>query len=722
MKQVVQNLKNGKTEIMDVPAPRPAPGAVLVRTAASVVSVGTERSVVDFAGRSLLGKARSRPDLVRQMIQKGRREGWLAAVEAAFSRLGQPMALGYSSAGVVVETGEGVSEFHPGDRVACAGGGHAVHAEFANVPVNLMAVVPDGVDLEEAAFGTLGAIAMHGFRLSGAMLGESVAVIGLGLLGLLAAQIAQSAGCRVFGIDVDGKRVSLARKLGIHAIERAEAERAGRAFTGARGFDAVLVCADTPSADPLELAGALSRDRGKVVAVGAVGMTIPRKSYYEKEIEFLVSRSYGPGRYDPLYEEAGVDYPYGFVRWTEQRNIESFLGLLAGGKVRVAPLITHRFPVEKGADAYRLISGKDKKAQPFLGILLTYPKDSKPATAVRTGVGVGRAAEAKLEGGVRLGILGAGNFATMVALPAIAGRKDVEKVSVVSAGGLSAKLAARKFGFARAAADPADVLNDPAINTVGIFTRHHLHAAQAAAALRNGKNVFCEKPLALNEDELRAVEQAWNKAAGRILAVGFNRRFAPMAVRMKNHIAATGEPPVITIRVNAGTLPQSHWTLDPAQGGGRILGEACHFVDLMTFLADSLPVRVTAGNAPASGADTEDNFAAVMEFANGSVGSLVYSSAGDRSFGKERVEVFCGGNVAVLEDFRRLDIWRDGVHRSWQARLRQDKGHRAIWDAFLQSILDGGPAPIPVEELFAVTRATFALLRSMRERRQVTIE
>jgi predicted dehydrogenase len=721
MKQVIQNLKNGKTEIADVPAPRPGAGAVLVRTAASVVSVGTERSVVDFAGRSLLGKARSRPDLVRQMIQKGRREGWLAAAEAAFSRLDHPMALGYSSAGIVVEAGAGVTRFHPGDRVACAGGGHAVHAEYAAVPVNLLAGVPEGVDLEEAAFGTLGAIAMHGFRLSGAALGERVAVIGLGLIGLLAAQIAQSAGCRVFGIDIDGKRVALARRLGIPAGARPDAERAGRTFTGARGFDVVLVCADTPSADPLVLAGALARDRGTVVAVGAVGMAIPRKPYYEKEIDFRISRSYGPGRYDPLYEEAGVDYPFGFVRWTEQRNIESFLALLADGKVRVAPLITHRFPVEKGADAYRLISGKGKKSESFLGVLLTYAAESMPAAVPAAKGDAPRPAGAGQEGGIRLGVLGAGNFATMVALPAVAGHKGVARISIVSAGGLSAQRAARKFGFARAAADPADVLADSTIDTVGIFTRHHLHAAQVAAALRGGKNVFCEKPLALSEGELRAVETAWRKAAGKTLMVGFNRRFAPMVVRIKNHVDAAGEPPVITVRVNAGALPPGHWTLDPAQGGGRILGEACHFVDLMTFLAGSLPVRVCAGNAPSAGADTEDNFAAVMEFANGSVGSLVYTSAGDRSFGKERIEVFCGGNVAVLDDFRRLDIWRDGVHRSWVSRLRQDKGHRAIWGAFLQSIRAGVQAPIPAEELFAVTRATFALLRSVRERKQAAV-
>lgn len=719
MRQVVQNLRTGKTEVIDVPAPKPAPGAVLVRTAASVVSVGTERSVVEFATRSLIGKARSRPDLVRQMMQKGRREGWLAAVESAFNRLGQPLALGYSSAGEVIELGDGVSEFHPGDRVACAGGGHAVHAEIASVPVNLLARVPAGVSLEEASFSTMGAIALHGFRLSRAALGESVVVIGLGLVGLLAVQIAQAAGCLVFGVDVDARRVALARRLGAKASVRKDAERAGQVFTEGRGFDTVLVCAETPSADPLQLAGALARDRGTVVAVGIVGMTIPRKPYYEKELEFLVSRSYGPGRYDPLYEEAGVDYPYGFVRWTEGRNLASFLALLAAGKIKVAPLISHRFPVEQGADAYRLISGKSKKALPFLGVLLTYPATSNPSPVIR--LKTESASASVPRDVVKLGILGAGNFASMVALPVIAVQKQVERVSIVSAGGLTAKLAARRFGFARAASDPADVLADPEINAVGIFTRHHLHAAQTAAALLAGKNVFCEKPLALNEDELRVVERAWKKAAGKILLVGFNRRFAPMVIQMKNHIAASGEPPVMTIRVNAGALPPSHWTLDPAQGGGRILGEACHFVDLMTHLADSQPVRVTAKNVSASNVPSEDNFAAVLEFANGAAGTLVYSSAGDRSFGKERVEVFCGGNVAVLDDFRKLDIWRDGVHRVWHSRLRQDKGHRAIWELFLRAVRKGEPAPIPESELFSVTRATIALLRAVREGKPIEV-
>ena len=718
MKQVVQNIRNGRTEIVDVPCPKPPPGAVLVRTAISVVSVGTERMVVDFASRSLLGKARSRPDLVRQVLQKARREGVLTAVNAAFTRLSKPMPLGYSSAGTVVETGEGVSEYHPGDRVACAGGGHAVHAEFASVPVNLLAPVPESVTFEEAAFATLGAVALHGFRLSEAALGESIAVIGLGVLGLLTVQLAAAAGCRVLGIDLDPARVKAAKRLSVDtAVTREDAEDAARSFTAGRGVDAVIVCADAASSDPLALAGAISRDRGRVVAVGATGMTIPRKPYYEKEIAFRVSRSYGPGRYDLLYEEAGVDYPYGYVRWTEQRNLESFLGMVAAGKVAVAPLISHRFPAKDAGRAYRLISGKTRPEKPFLGVVLTYPKDSQPGRKVAVDAGAAAAAGAAED--VRLGVLGAGNFATLVALPAVARIRRIEKISIVSAGGLTAARAAKDFGFQRAASDPADVLDDPAINAVAVFTRHHLHAGLTVKALQNGKHVFCEKPLALREEELAEVEQAWRQAAEReprILMVGFNRRFAPLTVQVKKMISESGEPPVLAVRVNAGPLPRGHWTQDPEQGGGRILGEACHFVDLMAFLAGARPVRVFASGTPAFGVDTEDNFAATLEFANGAVGSLIYTSAGDRAFPKERIEVFCGERVAVIDDFRTLEIWRAGRRRTGNAPTGQDKGHRRVWAAFIRSIADGNPAPIPADDLFASTRATFALLRAVRRK------
>jgi predicted dehydrogenase/threonine dehydrogenase-like Zn-dependent dehydrogenase len=723
MKQVIQNIRKGRTEIVEIPVPKPPPGGVLVRTAASVVSVGTERMVVEFAARSLLGKARSRPDLVRQVLQKARREGVLSAVDAAFKRLDKPMALGYSSAGVVVAAGDGVGEYHPGDRVACAGGGHAVHAEFASMPVNLLAPVPDGVSLEDAAFATLGAIAMHGFRLSQAALGETVGVIGLGLLGLLTVQIAHAAGCRVLGVDLDPARVELARRLGAEAaVAREDAGSAARTFTASRGLDSVIVCADTSASDPLALAGEIARDRGRVIAVGATGMTIPRKPYYEKEIDFRVSRSYGPGRYDPLYEEAGVDYPIGYVRWTEQRNLGAFLALLAAGKVKLASIVTHRFAVEDAAKAYELISGKSKKKERFLGVLLTYSEELVPETVVK--LRAGSAPEISSDDTVRLGVLGAGTFATLVALPAVARIRKVEKVSIVSAGGLSAKLAARDFGFERASTDPADVLNDPKINTVGIFTRHHLHAGLTAAALRNGKHVFCEKPLALREDELADIQKAWSQAtttSPRILMVGFNRRFAPLMVPMRRMIVEAGEAPVMTIRVNAGPLPHDHWTQDPVQGGGRILGEACHFVDLLTFLAGALPTRIFASDAAAFGVDTEDNFAATFEFANGAVGSLVYTSVGDRAFSKERIEVFCGERVAVLDDFRALEIWRGGSRKQWNSVLRQDKGHRAVWDAFIRTIVEGKPAPIPAEELFAVTRATFALLEAVREKAVVEI-
>ena len=716
MKQVLQNMRTGKTSVEVVPMPAPRPGMALVHTAASLVSAGTERMLVEFAGKSLLGKARSRPDLVRQVFDKARREGLLTAAEAAFNRLDQPMVLGYASAGTIVALGEGLTGFKVGQRVACAGGGYAVHAEYAVVPRNLLVPLPASVDFESAAFATLGAIALHGFRLAEPQVGERVAVIGLGLLGLLAVQIAAAAGCEVIGVDVNPARVALARRLGAEAVPRERAEDAVRAFTAQRGADMVLICADTPSADPVELAGAIARDRGRVVATGAVGLNLPRKIYYEKELSFINSRSYGPGRYDGGYEEGGRDYPIGYVRWTEGRNLEAVVGLMAAGRLDVQPLVTHRFPVEQAPQAYDVITGKKK--EPFLGVLLTYPREAD-ATARRVPLAITRPAANGDR--LKLGVLGAGNFAGAVLLPVIKRQKDVQLVGIASLGGLHAQSAGRKFGFAYAASDEQDILGDKQIEAVAILTRHDSHADLVIRAIKAGKHVFVEKPLAIDPDQLRRVAKAIDRAPAVIVMVGFNRRFAPLALRLQEFLAARSEPLSMHYRVNAGFLPLDHWTQDPRIGGGRIVGEGCHFVDFLTCLAGAAPVSVTAHGLPDGGKYREDNVSLTFTFPDGSVGVVDYLANGDRAFPKERVEVFCGGGVAVLEDFRRLELVRDGKRRVVRSALRQDKGHAGEWQAFVRAVRAGGAPPIPYDHLIGVTQATFAAVESLASGNAVAI-
>jgi predicted dehydrogenase/threonine dehydrogenase-like Zn-dependent dehydrogenase len=731
MKQLLQNLRTGETEVVEVPVPTPQSGEVLVKTGASLVSAGTERMLVDFAEKNLLGKARSRPDLVRQIVDKAQREGLLTTIDAALNRLDQPMPLGYSSAGTVVGLGSGVQGIHVSQRVACGGGNYAVHAEYACVPKNLVTPLPDQVDCESAAFTTLGAIALHGFRLAKTQIGERVAVIGLGLLGLLAVEIAVAAGCQVFGIDLDERRVALAQEMGAAAYLRAEAQEAAKSFSRGRGCDAVLICADTRSSDPVELAGAIARDRARVVAVGAVGLNLPRKVYFSKELTFLNSRSYGPGRYDPSYEEAGHDYPIGYIRWTEGRNMEAFVDLLAANRIDVLPLISHRFPINQAPEAYRMITGKTQ--QPFLGVLLTYPNDlgqepvagqSIPSRIEPVSLRIGAIEAAST---CRLGVLGAGSFATSVLLPVLRSVPGVNLVGIASASGMSAQHAAKRFGFTYASGDESEIINDPAINTIAVLTRHDLHARQVLAALSAGKHVFCEKPLAIHPDELDEIEKYVSQVVqGRhetgasqgtpcpILTVGYNRRFAPLAIKLKNFFSRRSEPFAAYYRVNAGYLPPDHWLHNPLEGGGRIIGEGCHFIDFLTYLAGEPPISVSVNALPDGGSYQEDNVVLSFTFPDGSIGMVAYLANGDKAFPKERIEVFSGGRVGVLDDYRSLSLLKDGKKQVYHSRLRQDKGHRAEWEAFASTITGKGPIPIPYEQLFSVTRASFAAVKALR--------
>jgi predicted dehydrogenase len=711
MKQVFQDARSAEITVAEVPAPKLLSGCVLVRTAASLVSAGTERASSEFAGKNLLQKARMRPDLVREVLSKISRDGLVATVSAVRSRLDQPSALGYSSAGTVVAVGEGVADLNPGDRVACAGAGHAVHAEFACVPRLLVARIPsEAVTFDEAAFTTVGAVALHGVRNADVKLGDTVAVIGLGLLGQLTVQILKAAGCRVLGMDISAERAELAARLGADAVSTSSAGFLDLCMqrSGGHGVDAVLIAAQTASNDPLNLAGAVARSRAVVVAVGTVAMDIPRRSFYEKELDFRVSRSYGPGRYDAAYEQKGIDYPIGYVRWTETRNMEAFLMLLADRKLDLDPLITHRFPIARAHAAYDLITGKTEEA--FLGVLISYPEDAD--TSRRIDVAVADRSVVR-QGSVRVGLLGAGGFATSTLLPAMKRVPSVEMVAVSAATGSHAQHAAKKFGFRSCATDEREVIRDPAVNTVVITTRHQLHAAQVVEALTFGKHVFCEKPLCLNEAELREIITAYDSVSTKsLLMVGFNRRFAPLAIRMKEFLQEAGEPLALNYRVNAGFLPADHWLHDPVQGGGRILGEVCHFVDLLCLLTGSPVLEVETRSLPNPGRYSNDNVVCSLRFADGSQGTISYLANGDKAYSKERIEVFGGGRVAVLEDFRRLELVRAGKTRVMRSLLRQDKGHRGEWELFAKAIQTGGTSPIPFAEVVATMLATFALEES----------
>ncbi len=700
MKQLLQNLKSGETYLAAVPVPEAREGQVLVRVRASVVSAGTERMLVDFAKSSLLGKARKRPDLLRQALRKARRDGVLSVWDAAQGRLEQPMPLGYACAGVVEAVGTGVEGFAPGDPVACAGAGYANHAEFVAVPENLCVRLPKELkSFEEAAFATLGSIALQGFRLSEAKLGESVAVIGLGLQGQLAGRIARAAGCRVFGVDLDASRLEAATAGGFEAaVVRAGAEEAAAAFTGGRGFDAVLICADGATNDPIELSAVIARDRGVVVAVGNVGLALPRNDFYRKELTLRVSRSYGPGRNDPSYEEGGLDYPYAYVRWTEKRNIEEFLRLLASGSLSVAPLITHRLPFESAVEAYRIISGG--AAEPSLGVVLIYAEDASAAAP--------RAPSQVRSGSVAdgIGVIGAGLFATGTFLPILkCGGWTLR--GIASASGTKAQAAASRFGFAFASSRPDEVIADPETSIVAVLTRHSEHAAQACAVLAAGKSAFIEKPLCLTREELARVEEAARSAKG-ILAVGFNRRFAPFSIELKKALPPGAK--AVSIRVNAGTLPAGHWTVSPAEGG-RLLGEGCHFIDWANFVVGRAPKTVEA-RAIGSQAGDQD-WSLRLSYDDGSVADILYVSTGDGAAGKERYEVHAGGVSAVLEDFRTLVIFSGGRKNSRRAWLRADKGHAAQWSAFVRAAREGGPAPVSLDDIFSTTLAALAARESL---------
>jgi predicted dehydrogenase/threonine dehydrogenase-like Zn-dependent dehydrogenase len=706
MKAVTQNLGSGKLQVEDVPPPLLRPDGLLVGVRRSLISLGTEKAVIALANKGPLGKARERPDLFRKVLNKASQEGYWNTYKVVANLMSSPIPLGYSCAGEVLAVGSAVTGFHVGDRVACAGLGHANHAEIDYVPRNLASRIPDGVAYDDACFVTVGVIALHGARLAEITLGDRVVVLGLGLVGQIAAQLARCSGATVIASDLDPGKIDLARRLGAHHAVTGDALAATVAeLTGGLGADVVLVCAATKSDEPMRQAAAVSRLKGRVIIVGDVGMALERRPFFEKELTVLVSRSYGPGRYDPDYELRGRDYPAAYVRWTEGRNMEAFLGLVARGDISLAPLVTHRFPIEEAESAYQIVTGA--RSEPAVAILLEYRGDPAPTSRVSLAPPTPGAARSEL----RFGVIGAGQFAKGVLLPALAAQPGVRLKAVCTASGFTSRHVGTRYRAEYCTSDPAEVIADPDIDAVVIATRHDQHAALTAAAIRAGKAVFVEKPLALTDDALAEVQAAMAASPNPRLMVGFNRRFAPLAVQCREFFVGVTEPLFISYRVNAGTVPNDSWVNDPSEGGGRILGEVCHFIDTVCFLAGALPSRVTTeeiGRDPRS----RQNVTVTVRLTNGSVGAIHYLTTGDPAVSKEYVEVFGGGRTAQLDNYRRLTTYRDNRRRRHRL-FNQAKGHTEEMAAFVSALKTGAPMPIDFESLLGVTRATFLAGQSL---------
>jgi len=720
VKQILQSLRTGQAEVADIPCPKARRGHVLVHSSRTLISVGTERMLVEFGRAGWIEKARREPDRVRMVLDKMRTDGVGPTVEAVFNKLDQPLPLGYCNVGRAVEVGEGLAGFSANDRIASNG----KHAEVVNVAANLCAKIPENVSDDEAAFTVIGAIGLQGVRLVQPTLGEAVVVTGLGLIGLVTVQLLRANGCRVLGVDYDQEKLALARRFGATVVDLSSGEdplAAANAFSRGRGVDAVIITASTTSSEPVHQAAQMSRKRGRIVLVGVIGLELSRADFYEKELSFQVSCSYGPGRHDPVYEEEGIDYPVGFVRWTEQRNFEAVLDLMAAGQLDLKPLISHRFDIDHAAKAYELVGGPE----PSLGILLQYPTVSEaPESELRRSTlelptrTRSKVAPTADRGTARVAFIGSGNYSTAVLIPAFKKAGAVLE-TVASGGGVSGTHAGRKFGFQRTTTDTHSVFSDPLIDTVVIATRHDSHAELVSKALASGKHVFVEKPLALTQDELTAIAVAYAASleAGHDLhlMVGFNRRFAPQVRRMKELLTGVSGPKAFVMTVNAGAIPPNHWTQDPRVGGGRILGEACHFVDLLLFLAAS-PITghsaVSIGSAP--GVEIrEDKATITLRFEDGSMGTILYLANGHKSFPKERLEVFAGGRILQLNNYRKLRGygWPGFKHMNlW----RQNKGQNRCVAEFLEAVKCGTPAPIPFGELLESSRVSIEIAEGLR--------
>ena len=712
MLQILQNLSNGETSVNDVPCPKNIAGNLLISSSKTIVSVGTERMLIDFGKASIIDKARQQPDKVKMVLDKVKTDGLLPTIDTVRSKLDQPLPLGYCNAGVVLESG--VEGLETGDRVVSNGN----HAEVVRVPKNLCAKIPDAVDDESAAFTVLAAIGLQGIRLINPTLGETVVVSGLGLIGLMTVQMLRANGCRVLGIDYNSARCEMARQFGAEAVDMSKGEdpiAVAQAFSRGRGVDAVIVAAATQSDEVMHQAAEMCRKRGRIVLVGVVGLNLSRDDFFKKEITFQVSASYGPGRYDPLYEEKGQDYPVGFIRWTEQRNFEAVLDMMASGTLDVKPLISHRFSIENAVEAYGLLGEPNA-----LGILLDYPKQEESLLRKTVVTLSDSDSRSYTSSDPVVGFIGAGNYASRTLIPAFK-EAGVKLDTLVTSGGISGIHHGKKAGFITATTELGVLWNNDVINTVAIVTKHDAHASQVLAAVEAGKHVFVEKPLALRLDEIDAIDVAFQKVnkernAPLRLMVGFNRRFAPHVVKMKSLLESKREPRVIIITVNAGAIPGDHWTQDPEVGGGRIVGEGCHFIDLMRFLVGN-PITghqaMMIGNIP--GVEVrEDKVSINLSFADGSIGTIHYLANGGKAFPKERIEVFCGDAVLQMDNYRILQGFGWPGFKKMKL-FKQDKGQTACAKAFVDAIKQGKPSPIPYNEVMESSKISIEVAESLRQ-------
>lgn len=711
MRQILQNLKTGQTELAEVPCPSAGYGQLLIRTSTSLISAGTERMLVDFGKASLLDKARQQPDKVKMVLDKVRTDGLMPTLDAVRNKLEQPLPLGYCNVGEILEIGMGVAGFAVGDRVASNG----KHAEAVSVPVNLCARIPDTVSDEEAAFTVVGAIALQGIRLVQPTLGEAVVVTGLGLIGQITVQLLRAHGCRVLGIDFDPAKLAMAKSFGAEVVDLGAGEdpvQVAERFSRGRGVDAVIVTAATKSSEPMHQAALMCRKRGRIVLVGVTGLELSRDDFFKKELTFQVSCSYGPGRYDADYEERGQDYPVGFVRWTEQRNFEAVLDMMVDGRLDVKPLISHRFALDQTDVAYEVVGG----SEPSLGILLEYlSRAEKPDVEVRNNTV--RLATVPLLPGTGLApvvaFIGSGNYATAVLIPAFK-KAGARLSSVASSAGVSGVHVGKKYGFEETTTDTAKLFTDTEVDALVISTRHNSHARFVVQALEAGKHVFVEKPLCLTLKELAEIETAYLRLAEHgkmpLMMVGFNRRFAPQVQKIKQLLTGVGGQKSFVMTVNAGAIPPDHWTQDREVGGGRIIGEACHFIDLLRFLAGS---SIVSHSCFAMASANGDTATLQLGFADGSIGTVHYFANGCKAFPKERLEVFAAGRILQLDNFRKLKAfgWKGFSKMNlW----RQDKGQQACAQVFVDAIRSGGESPIPVQELLEVSRVTVEMAEAAR--------
>jgi len=718
LKQVVQHYADGKVRLVELPVPQGGHGEVLVRTACSILSIGTEKAMIDVARKSLVGKALARPDWVRQVVDKVRTEGVLEAYRQSRARLDAPVPLGYSSTGVVIGVGSDVTAFAAGDRVACSGSGYASHAEVVSVPQNLCCKVPDGVSFEQASFVALGGIALEAVRMARPEIGHRVAVLGLGLLGQLAVQLLRANGCLVLGVDLVPSKLEMARTFGANVVvngARDDVIAAVREFSGGHGVDSVIIMASAGSNQPLEQAAEICRERGRVVATGLIGLEIPRKPFYEKEIEFVISRAWGPGMYDLDYEERDVKYPLPYVRWTARRNMATFLDLVAEGRVDVDLLITHRFPFKQALNAYEMIlEGKE----PYIGVVLEYGEaESEQVRRIELKP---KSGPMLAKGEVGIGLIGAGLYAQGTLLPALQKVKGVHYFGVATASGMSGQHVGDKFGFEYCTTDYHELLEDGRLQAVFVLTRHGSHSHFVSEALRAGKAVFVEKPLALNEEELKEVVRAWQAGSG-FLMVGFNRRFAPATRYVQKRLQGGSGPLVAHCRCNAGYIPPDSWVHHPQEGGGRIIGEACHFVDLIQALTGGLPTELHVSAADGSLAYLHDNITVSLKLDNGSIGSIVYAAVGDKSFPREYVEVLGHGAVAVIQNFRSVSFTQSGKV-SRKRGFGVDRGQVDELETFFRHLREEKLQPVPMREYVATTLATFAMEESITCKKAVLVD